>query len=70
MRKTIILLLILLAMVVLTAFTPTGYHQGLSIKMGTKTNAGITDHRLFIDGATHNYLLIDGANHYLRIDGA
>jgi hypothetical protein len=69
MRRFLTILLLLLVFFVLSGFIGTGFHHSLKIGMGGGFGGTPTEHRLFIDGTSGNYLLIDGANHYLRIDG-
>jgi len=70
MKRLILILLALMVMFATTGFMRHGFNQGMDMGFGAGKKATSTDHKLFIDGAGSNYLLIDGSNHYLKIDGA
>ena len=71
MKKTIIVLLVLLGCVfAVTSYGDMFIGMDLGMEMGSGgEDAAPPSNSLMIDGATH-YLLIDGASHKLLIDGA
>jgi hypothetical protein len=70
MKKTIIVLLVLLGCFAITSYGDMFIGMDLGMEVGSGGEGeSPPSNSLIIDGSTH-YLLIDGASHKLLIDGA